>query len=85
MMNNIHHDIESDKQGKNFSRQLRWDTVHHQPALVQGKSSLPKIIVHHTLADSTTLAPGSETRIWYFWPGYDEKSYTQHGDKEGHP
>ena len=31
------------------------------------------------------LAPGSEIRMWYFQPGYDETSYTQHGDKEGHP
>ena len=23
--------------------------------------------------------------MWYFRPGYHEKSYTQHGDKEGHP
>ena len=23
--------------------------------------------------------------MWYFRPGYDEKSYTQHEDKEGHP
>ena len=23
--------------------------------------------------------------MWYFRPGYDEKSYTQHGDKDGHP
>ena len=33
----------------------------------------------------TSFAPGSETRMWYFRPGYGEKSYTQHGDKEGHP
>ena len=36
-------------------------------------------------AESTTSAPSSETRMWYFRPGYDEKSYTQHEDKEGHP
>ena len=42
-------------------------------------------IFHHTLAESTTFAPGSETQMWYFRPGYDEKSYTQHGGKEGHP
>ena len=33
----------------------------------------------------TTFAPDSETRMWYFRPGYDEKSYTQHGDKEASP
>ena len=40
---------------------------------------------HRTLAESTTFALGSEMRMWYFRPGYDEKSYTQHEDKEGHP
>ena len=42
-------------------------------------------LFHHTLVESTTFAPGFETRMWYFRPGYDEKSYTQHGDKEGQP
>ena len=44
-----------------------------------------RIFFHHNLAKSTTFASGSEMRMWYFRPGYDEKSYTQHGDKESHP
>ena len=28
---------------------------------------------HHTLAESATFPPCSETGIWYFRPGYDEK------------
>ena len=43
------------------------------------------IFFHHTLVESATFAPGSETRMRYFRPGSDEKSYMQHGDKEGHP
>ena len=35
--------------------------------------SSEKVIFHHTLAASTTFAPGSETRMWYFRPGYEEK------------
>ena len=42
-------------------------------------------IFHHTMVESTTFAPGSETQMWYFRPGYDEKSYTHHGDKKDHP
>ena len=42
---------------------------------------------HHTLAESTTFAPGSKTRMWYFRPGYgeivyyaprEEKTWTDH-------
>ena len=46
---------------------------------------IQKLIFRHTLAKSATFAPGSETRMSYFRPGYDKISYTQHGDKEGHP
>ena len=41
-----------------------------------------QFLFHHTLTESTTFAPGSETRMWYFRPGYDEKLYTKHGDKK---
>ena len=40
------------------------------------------LFFHHTLAEST--ASDSKTRMRYFWPGYGEKYYTQHRDKEGH-
>ena len=32
-------------------------------------------IFRHTLPESTTFAPGSKTRMWYFQPGYDEIVY----------
>ena len=35
-------------------------------------------IFRHTLAESTTFAPGSETGMWYFRPGYGEKIITMH-------
>ena len=31
------------------------------------------LFFRHTLAESTTFAPSSKTRMWYFRPGYDEK------------
>ena len=52
---------------------------------IRGGDRFIENIFHHTLAESTTFAPGSETQMWYFRSGYDEKSYTQRGDKEGHP
>ena len=42
------------------------------------------LFFHHTLAESTAFASDSKTRMWYFWPGYGEKYYMQHRDKEGH-
>ena len=47
----------------------------------ENRACVTKYLFHHTLAASTTFFPGSETRMWYFRPGYDEKSYTQHVDK----
>ena len=39
----------------------------------------------HTLAESATFPPCSETGMQCFRPGYGEKQYTHHGNKIGQP
>ena len=47
--------------------------------------NIETIFFHHTLVESATFAPGYETRMWYFRPGYGEKQYSLHWSKIAQP
>ena len=56
-----------------------------QDGLIQETGPLAVCEGSARLAESPTFTPGSETLMTYFRPGYDEKLYTQHWNKEDHP